>query len=87
MNPDMMMNYVLETRFPTQADPKASKPIRENLSLDAAMLKVDAMLIYLEGLGWEIDEPGDGGPTDWVVAKLTPNGYVLGSLSVYEGEA
>ena len=79
------MTYVLETRFPTISDPKA-KPIRSRLSLDAATLKAHTMLAYLEGLDWEIDEPEDGGPTDWVVAKLTPNGYIVGSLSIYEDD-
>lgn len=84
MNPEMMNNYVLETRFPTASAPNG-KPIRENLSLDGALLKADAMLAYLQGKDWEIDEPQDGGPTDWVVAKLTPNGYIVGRLSIYEG--
>lgn len=79
------MTYVLETRFPTISDPKA-KPIRSRLSLDAATLKAHTMLAYLEGLGWEIDEPEDGGPTVWHVARIVPDGYILGKLSIYEDD-
>ena len=82
---DPQVQYVLETRFPTINDPKA-KPMRSHHSLDRATLKAHTMLAYLEGLGWEIDGPEDGGPTTWKVAKLVPDGYIIGSLSIFERE-
>jgi hypothetical protein len=74
--------YNVATRFPTDEKPEGEIRETRGLSLERAMLKINAILDFLSERDWEIDEYQTGGQNAWVVSKLGVDGYTVGSVVI-----
>jgi len=79
----MKATYIVESHMPSSRNPKG-EVTRHRLDHESALRYINVMIVNLMRAGWEKDTYETVGETAYVMSKLTPNGYTVGTVKITE---